>query len=307
MRRLPLALLLALPLLLVAIPSARAADVDGPDCNRPITDFGDAPEGFLFISPPFGPIMGHFPTCLTPGAPGDQQFFCAPRSTPPGATGYMRNIQDGTSNYWLGCFQDVNGLSGIDSDADGKVSTPPGPSACSGIATDGTLVTPFQSYGQDESESDGDAGVHDPHLYSCVPFWLFYSTANCGPTRTAYLNVLVDFNMDGDWNDNFSCDAVFPLTGCVHEWAVKNVPVTLGPGCEEHQTPGINAGPFEGYSWMRISLTDDPVDDDFPWAGSANRPDGSYHGGETEDYFVWVLYPDATRTTTWGRLKTLYR
>ena len=72
-------------------------------------------------------------------------------------------------------------------------------------------------------------------------------------------------------------------------------------------TPAIMGGTIPGQSWVRISLTDEPVADDYPWAGSANRPDGQYAGGETEDYLISITYPDAAKPSTWGRLKTRYR
>jgi hypothetical protein len=296
----------ALALAFVLPVASRAADVDGPDCGRPITDFGDAPEG-LPIWGTGGPI-GHYPTCFAPGAPGTQEAVVTPRSTPPGPTGYIRNAQDGIANYWLGCFATPGGLAGIDSEADGKVSTPSGPSACSGIATDGVeSLLPF-SFGQDESRGDDDAGVpYQLSVFCCMPNTLHLSTANCGADRPAYLNVLVDLNQDGDWNDNVDCTGFLGVGGIAHEWAVKNAQVTVTAGCGTIESPFFNGGTHEGYSWMRVSLTDGPVADDFPWAGSANQPGGSYSGGETEDYPVLMLFGDAARATTWGRLKAIYR
>jgi len=65
-------------------------------------------------------------------------------------------------------------------------------------------------------------------LLSCFGLRLTYQTANCGNETTAYLNVLVDLNFDGDWNDNFDCSSVLPVAGCVHEWAVKNAATAIG-------------------------------------------------------------------------------
>lgn len=307
MRRM-LPAVLASAVLLALASAALADDVDGLDCGRIVIDYGDAPEGLVFPGP-VGPVTGHYPTCLAPTPPGTQELFCAPRSTPPGPTGYMRNFNTFPSHYWLGCVDDpAIGLTGIDDDVDGKVGPPGGPSACSGGPTDGDVVYPPYVFAQDESYSDGDAGLYAGQLLlACAPLPLRYQTANCGNETTAYLNVLVDLNFDGDWNDNFDCTAVIPGSGCVHEWAVKNVPVAIGFGCQDHFTPPIIGGPGEGISWLRITLTDEPVDDDFPWAGSANRPDGQYAGGETEDYPIRILAGDPVRPATWGQVKTLYR
>lgn len=297
---------LLLVAVVTALPShAIATDLDGPDCGRLIEDFGDAPEGFSV----FGPVgtIGHFPTCLAPGAPGTQETTCAPISSPPGATGYMRNVQTGNGNYWLGAYQTefIDPL-GIDSERDGK-SNPSGlgPSACDpAVAVDCDAGFPF-SAGQDDCPFSNDAGLLAPFdLLACEATTLQFSVANCGPAREAYLNVLADWSMDGDWNDIVFCDPL--ITPCTYEWTVKNVPVTIPAGSGAISSPTFRAGYFIGYAWMRVSLTDVPVDDDFPWAGSALRPDGSYPGGETEDYRILVVRGDPARKSTWGSLKIKY-
>ena len=306
MRR-SLPVVLASLLLLVCSSSSFAHDVDGLDCGRIVIDYGDAPENIPFVGPS-GPVIGHYPTCLVPSPAGTQELFCAPRSSPPGPTGYMRNYNTFPSHYWLGCFDLPNiGLTGIDDDIDGKVGPPGGPSACSGGPTDVDTANPPNIFSQDEDYNDGDAGLMGPGqaLFVCTPSSLVYQTANCGNETVAYLNVLVDFNFDGDWNDNLDCSA--QGGGCAHEWAVKNAPVTIGFGCQTHNTPPILGGPNMGESWVRISLTDEPVADDFPWAGSANQPNGQYAGGETEDYLLYITFPDAVKNRSWGQVKTLYR
>lgn len=304
MRRL-LPAVLASAVLLGFASVSLANDVDGLDCGRIVIDYGDAPEGFVFQGA-LGPVMAHYPTCLTPTPPGTQEAFCTPRSSPPGPTGYMRNYNTFPSHYWLGCVDNpAIGLTGIDDDVDGKVGPPGGPSACSGGPTDGDVIYLPWQFAQDESYADGDAGLYGGQIISPCgypPTPLRFQTANCGNETTAYLNVLVDLNFDGDWNDNLGCGA-----SCIHEWAVKNLPIAIGSGCQDHFTPPINGGAVWGVTWLRITLTDGPVDDDFPWAGSANRPDGQYAGGETEDYPIRVLGGDAVQRSSWGQVKTLYR
>jgi hypothetical protein len=240
---------------------------------------------------------------------GTQELFCAPLSTPPGPAGYMRHFNSAPSHYWLGCFDVPSiGFTGIDDDIDGKVGPPGGPSVCSGGPTDGDLNLPPNNFSQDESYSDGDAGLYPNQvLVACFGQPLGFETANCGNETTAYLNVLADLNFDGDWNDNLDCSSVSPPAGCVYEWAVKNRPIAIGPGCQTHNTPPIYGGTQTGQCWVRITLTDEPVLDDYPWAGSANLPDGQYAGGETEDYLVYITYADPVRKSSWGQLKTLYR
>ena len=296
--------LLAFALTFALLPAAtvHATDVDGPDCGREITDFGDAPEGFDV----FARVIGYYPTCLAPSAPGTQEVACQPISSPPGPTGFMRNQQLGTSNYWLGCYTDASSaLIGIDSETDGKTNVSGAGSFCDpAVIVDCDEIQ--GSIGQDECDGPADAGlIGGPDFFSCRTSPVFLSTANCGlQPHPAFLNVLADWNYDGDWNDVILCDP--QQSTCVYEWAVKNAPVMIPVGCGSITSAPFPSAQYSGTGWMRISLTDVPVDDDFPWAGSANRPGGSYPGGETEDYFFFVVHGDPVNSSTWGGVKIRY-
>jgi len=188
---------------------------------------------------------------------------------------------------------------GVDTDLDGTVNAVSAPPANIGSETSacspGVTIWEYERgggglwFGAEEIEGDGDAGIAAPKTVpACAPATLFYKAWSCGPsTVAAYLNVLVDWSLDGDWNDVVSCGAGTNTT-CVPEWAVKNAQVQLAPGCNSLTTPSFNAGPNAGQPWMRMTLTLAPVGDEFPWAGSANVPGGSFAGGETEDYPLTV-------------------
>jgi hypothetical protein len=289
-----------------------AADGDGPDCGRAIEDFGDAPEALTL---PNGAVA-RFPTCLAPTSAGTIESACPPPGSPPGPTGYVRHLQSGTGNYWLGCFTDAGGaLYGIDSEPDGKVSVLPSlVSACNpavGVDCPDRLGF-WAKWGQDERavfNSDGGIDVYgydyEPYYYLCSYGGITMKVANCGPPRMAYLNVLVDLNLDGDWND--TVDEV-PCSGpCQAEWTTKNLQVSIPNGCRFISGDPFFAGPLIGEHWMRVTLTDQPVGDDFPWAGSANQPGGAFVGGETEDYIVIFDIGDPAKRSAWGTLKLRYR
>ena len=67
--------------------------------------------------------------------------------------------------------------------------------------------------------------------------------------------------------------------------------VTLALGCNTYTSPSFRVGRKTGGSWMRMTLTPDPVGDSFPWNGSLSTPNGSFAGGETEDYPVTIYSP----------------
>lgn len=273
--------LLALP------PAAVATDVDGPDdCPASPEDWGDAPEGI----PAYFGVLACFPTCSAAGPVGTQTFACPPLGTAPGPAGFVKHVHvPGEHPYWLGCFA---GGGGIDADPDGKVNANGSPASdCSGGGVDCFESAFALTFGQDECYGSNDAGLASAVSFTaCAPSSVTFDVTNCDPDqpRTVYLNILVDWNTDGDWNDNFQCPG---QPGCAEEWAVKNVVITLGPGCSSITSPSFLAGPTAGDGWMRITISDGPVNDDFPWAGVATDPAQELRNGETEDYPVTITNP----------------
>jgi hypothetical protein len=300
----PLAAVAALTLFSFTV---EATDVDGPDdCARATADWGDAPEGT--IAYPSG-VIGAFPTCFAPGPIGTQTISCVATSSPPGPAGFVRHVQ-GVGGYWLGCYSIPGGFYGIDSEPDGKTNSSltlptPGFSVCSSILTDCVEPAYGMFFDQDECTGDGsDATLTSPIVFplcSSIPPFAF-KVYNCGPPKNIVMNILVDWNSDGDWNDNFSCAA-----GCAREWAVKNVGYPIGTGCTTVFPPLIVTGPFNAYAWMRITIADTSVPDDFPWNGSASMPGQTLAGGETEDYPVSVGQVTSSSSQGFGRLRMLYR
>ena len=272
-------------LLLSTSSRSFATDVDGPDdCQRGIADRGDAPEGFNA----YPAVPGHFPTCIAASPAGTQEIQCTPISTTPGPTGFVLHTNTVPPNYWFGCAAGGPPM-GVDSEIDGKTSPGGAPmSACTDIPLDCVEATPAGDFGQDECFGGNDAGlVEMPNLAPCSPGRIRFHTYNCGATREVFLNVLIDMNRDGDWNDNFECP-----TGCAYEWAVKNVLIVLPAGCTFHESPTFLVGPNSSFGWMRMSISDNAAPNDYPWRGSAGLAGSTMIRGETEDYVVTIGTPD---------------
>ncbi len=255
-------------------------------------DWGDAPEK----AAAYPGVIGHFPTCSFPGPPGTQEVVCPPISTffPAAPTGYVRHVSSATQGFgfWLGCFDPFTGTLGVDSEPDGKTNDTGAPlSICGEVPVDCNEFLGL-TWGQDECYGDEDAGIDRPNLifHACQNATVAFKAYDCGNNFQAFLNILVDMNEDGDWNDNFLCGTG---TGaqCAYEWAVKNQPILLSPGCNPLTSPPFLVGPNPGKGWLRITLTTDFVPDDFPWNGSVSNGNGFFIGGETEDYPI-VIRPD---------------
>ena len=288
-------------------PIADATDVDGGgDCTGQASDWGDAPEG-VFAYPG---VIGKFPTCRDMSVFGTQELppVCPPRSSPPGPTGHIFHTSSSIgANYWLGCYPG-SGLGtemGIDRDPEGKMNQPAvGSSFCDSRPTDCVETAFGLTFDQDECYGDGsDAGLSGPPaLTACQSGAITFNTYLCSSLpQTVFLNILVDMNQDGDWNDALLCNS--PAAGCAYEWAVKNVPIVLTPGCGQVTSPAFAVGPTPGPAWLRISLMDTPASDDYPWAGGAGQ--GGFQGGETEDYPVRIDQSVPAVPSTWGRIKAL--
>jgi hypothetical protein len=263
--------------------------VTPPTCPS-YQDWGDAPEEALA----YPGVPGHFPTCSAPNVPGTIDIQCAPRSTPPGPTGFVRHLSSPNDNvqFWLGCGDGAASL-GVDGESDGKMNDDGSPlSRCNQGPVDSFDFFGI-NWGQDESYGDGvDAGLDGPVLKfrTCANSSFDFHAYNCKAQPVdAFLNVLIDMNQDGDWNDNFQCPGT---AGCAYEWAIKNIAIPLMPGCQKITTPIFLMGPMSNRGWMRITLSAAPVSDNFPWDGSAGpNGDGFLLAGETEDYPV-MIRPD---------------
>jgi len=107
------------------------------------------------------------------------------------------------------------------------------------------------------------------------------SVAKDAPDVTRYVNILIDFNQDGQWEGDINGK----------EWAVVNMPVRVKPGTTERiQTTWFawgSSGVLLSPTWIRIALTREPIDASLfgndGWDGS-----GEFRYGEIQDHwFAW--------------------
>jgi len=144
------------------------------------------------------------------------------------------------------------------------------------------------------NRDQGDDGVVLPlSLPSCCWSTFDYIVNVITPNTDLWVNVWIDWNRDGDWDDTLECPE-----GPAPEWAVQNqFLLNLPAGINQITTPAImpwhpEQGPEQ--VWMRITLSGRP------WRGGSNPgakgnagsgPQAKYAIGETEDYRIT---PDTT-------------
>ena len=262
-----------------------------PPCEAPLEelDFGDAPEeGEAY---PSSGVIGKFPTCKTVGIP-------------------LNWIQHGLGLARFG--------PAWDSETDGNAGFCPG---C------------FPTYDDDECFADGDAGLMggsglaEPYTINATgavvtcnnsigtPLGLTCQTATWGtdvdifvvnnmPSEAVgYVNVLMDWNQDGQWayNGSTTCTAT-----PVPEHVLVNFPIPSGYGglLSALGPPNFQIGPNPGYVWTRFTISERMVlDNNCVTHYSANplsannlgnnlnhgwNGEGIFEDGETEDYLLRV-------------------
>lgn len=140
----------------------------------------------------------------------------------------------------------------------------------------------------------GDDGIVFPlNLPHCGWAKINYSVTIIDPDAPLWVNIWLDWNRDGDWDDTVDCPK-----GSAPEWAVQNQYLfNLSTGLYQITTPGfLSWHPENGPEqiWMRITLAEQPwTGGSYPGAvgNAGSGPDVMYEIGETEDYF---FTPDTT-------------
>jgi uncharacterized repeat protein (TIGR01451 family) len=104
------------------------------------------------------------------------------------------------------------------------------------------------------------------------------------PEITRYINVLIDFDQNGNWTEGTYGD----------EWAVINLEVDVPPGSTEIVTTrsfawGNDPLDLPTPAWVRVALTREEINeslftDDGGWDGS-----GQFEYGEIEDHLVYLI------------------
>jgi len=145
-------------------------------------------------------------------------------------------------------------------------------------------------------DDGGDDGIELPlNLPDCQWATFDYTVTVIDPDVDLWVNIWLDWNRDGDWDDTMEC-----AQGAAPEWAVQNQFLfDLAEGANEITTPAILSWhPENGPAkiWMRITLSEEP------WKGGSNPddkgnggsgPEDMYQYGETEDY---LFTPDTSYT-----------
>ena len=225
--------------------------------GQPPRDYGDAPEGV--IAYPSLIVSGAFPTCKAGGP-----------------AGWVEHKNFGAV------------LGGFDFETEGNAA----------------LCPLFAPYDFDECFGDGDAGLIMPESYTIVngqvvacpgvtgsPLGYICQNVSWGThvdilvenkmpgTTMGYMNVVIDWNQNGQWGDIVNCSGVQ-----VPEHVLQNWPIPIGTSgaLSLLSPPGFTVGPNTGYVWARFTISEIMVSPNWPGAGI-------FEDGESEDYLLEVV------------------
>lgn len=220
-------------------------------------DFGDAPDGtdtFYPVSPGESAVVGQFPTLLASNGARHTDLNDCWLGGPDSAPSSEADANDGS---------DPDGLANlVNNDA----------------FDDGLPVIPFYL---DLNTASAAATVS-----------VLVSVPEGAPDLTRRLNILIDWDRSGHWQD--------PVSG-TPEWVVQNAPVDVAPGTTGLVTVPVTWDPASGISpqifWTRVTLTRAQINPaSYPngWDGS-----GSFLYGETEDFLFHPNLRHDTATSPW--------
>ena len=227
-------------------------------------DYGDAPNGV--VAYPRTGVIGHFPTCPSSGSGtirhGNDSgnffmFFGCSLCPPTAETGGNRGMCWGEFNR-----DDDNGLTG----------TP------AYTIVDGRVVEQFRSA---YTESNTIGAVCQMAEWGSNNLDMMWNNSTLD--QNAFVNVLIDWNQDGEWGGTVTC----PDGHTTDEHVLKNYRLpsaAAGPGLGVHRgddPPDFRIGPNSGYVWARFTIGPNPIP--LPWTGN-----GDFEDGETEDYLLKV-------------------
>jgi hypothetical protein len=101
---------------------------------------------------------------------------------------------------------------------------------------------------------------------------------NQRPANVGFVNVLMDWNQNGQWGD--------PGEHILIDFPLPPTPgyVPLSSLLPPNST--FQIGPLSGYVWSRFTISDIPVGPN--WNGEGPSPDFIFDDGETEDYLLQI-------------------
>ena len=252
LQRLSAVALVALALLNPAAVSAQALDSDAGDAPDSTNQSNQKMETF-----PGSGIIANYPTVYKDpsGVPGPIHWYAS-------------------QDAWLGDKVTAEADADLLPDNDGL-----------------TNIDPTTN----EADRDGvDDGVYLESLFfkDCGMMEFRYKVTVGAPVLAMrYVNIWIDFNRDGDWDDTLTCKQGSQLVK-VPEWAVQDQAIAgaLAPGAYNFSTTpfmAMNPPSSKAPMWLRITLSEAkaPIASGLGLADGRGDPNG-YRFGETEDYLL---------------------
>lgn len=129
------------------------------------------------------------------------------------------------------------------------------------------------------------------NLPNCATTTFQYDLRVVGARKLRYVNVWMDYNRDGDWNDTIRCRDASGRTRTFTEWVVRNRASNLAPRVAPYTfvTPAfwsVNPPTPTNPMWMRMTLAESQAVTLTAALADGRGPASGYRYGETEDYYL---------------------
>lgn len=161
------------------------------------------------------------------------------------------------------------------------------------LSPDADPVTNIDPTSNSADRDSFDDGVRRGtlNLGNCITNTFQYDLRVVGARKLRYVNVWMDYNRDGDWNDTIRCRDASGRTRTFTEWVVRNRASNLAPRVAPYTfvTPAfwsVNPPTPTNPMWMRMTLAESQAVTLTAALADGRGPASGYHYGETEDYYL---------------------
>lgn len=153
-----------------------------------------------------------------------------------------------------------------------------------------TNIDPTSNSADRDSFDDG-VRTGTLSLGNCITNTFQYDLRVVGARKLRYVNVWMDYNRDGDWNDTIRCRDASGRTRTFTEWVVRNRASNLAPRVAPYTfvTPAfwsVNPPTPTNPMWMRMTLAESQAVTLTAALADGRGPASGYRYGETEDYYL---------------------
>ena len=161
------------------------------------------------------------------------------------------------------------------------------------LSPDADSMTNIDPTSNSADRDNFDDGVRTGtlNLGNCITNTFQYDIRVVGARKLRYVNVWMDYDRDGDWNDTIRCRDASGRMRTFTEWVVRNRASNLAPRVAPYTFVipafwSVNPPTPTNPMWMRMTLAESRAVTLTAALADGRGPISGYRYGETEDYYL---------------------